>query len=143
MWGDGRDMLTGGGRQGVETAAMLLPSLAVTGTRLAEVPVAWQSAAAAVFFVVSPGMAVLAPARFRWEIELAVLVPTSLAVTSLVSLALFEARIWTPTLMVVALSALCAVGIVGVAFRGPDSRTASYPDGGSPGGPAPRWEDAT
>ena len=35
------------------------------------------------------------------------------------------------------------VGIVGVAFRGPDSRTASYPDGGSPGGPAPRWEDAT
>ena len=110
-------MLTDAGRRGIETAFLVLPPIALGCAMVADAPIGWRAPAAAVFFLVSPGLAVLAPARFRWELELAMLLPTSLAMTTLVSLALFYAGVWTSTLAVVCLSAGCAVGVLSAAVR--------------------------
>jgi hypothetical protein len=94
-------VLTDAGRRHIETAFLVLPPIALICAMVGDAPIGWRASAAAVFFLVSPGLAVLAPARFRWELELAMLLPTSLAMTTLVSLALFYAGVWTPTLAVV------------------------------------------
>jgi hypothetical protein len=116
-------VLTDAGRRHIETAFLVLPPIALICAMVVDAPIGWRASAAAVFFLVSPGLAVLAPARFRWELELAMLLPTSLAMTTLVSLALFYAGVWTPTLAVVCLSAGCAVGVLSAAvrYRAPDT----------------------
>jgi hypothetical protein len=110
-------MLTDKARRHVETALMVLPPLAVFGVMIGDAPVAWRSAVAGVFFLVSPGLAVLAPARFRLEVELAMLLPTSIATTSLVSLVLFYAGVWTPMSTLACLAGLCALGVTLSAAR--------------------------
>jgi hypothetical protein len=118
MWSQAGNVLTDLGRRRVEAAFVVLPTIALIGVMVGGAPIAWRFAAAAVFFLVSPGLAVLAPARFRLELELAVLLPTSLATTSLVSLALFYGGIWTPALTVACLAGLCALGVAAAAARG-------------------------
>jgi hypothetical protein len=127
----------------VETAFVVLPTTAVIGVMVAGAPVAWRSAVALVFFIVSPGLAVLIPARFRLELELAMILPTSLAMTSLVSLALFYAGAWTPTLTVVCLAAVCAFGVLGGAVRGLRPATTTRAKTGQPSDVDPNWGDAT
>lgn len=118
-------MLTDKGRRQVEAAFVVLPTTALIGVLVGGAPVAVRLAVAAVFFLVSPGLAVLAPARFRLELELAMLLPTSLATTSLVSLALFYAGVWTPPLTVACLAALCALGVAVAAARDIRAATAT------------------
>jgi hypothetical protein len=105
-----------------------------------DAPVLWRSCVAAVFFLVSPGLAVLAPARFRWEVELALLVPTSLAVTTVVSVALFFVGVWSPLTAVASLSACGAAGALGVAAGG---ATASPPARNPSAGASSDWADVT
>jgi hypothetical protein len=136
-------VLTDKGRRQVEAAFVVLPTTAVIGVMVAGAPVAWRSAVAVVFFLVSPGLAVLIPARFRLELELAMLLPTSLAMTSLVSLALFYAGVWTPTLTVVCLSAVCAVGVLGGAVRDLRPATTTGANTGRPSDAGHNWGDAT
>ena len=136
-------MLTDAGRRHIETAFLVLPPIALICAMVGDAPIGWRASAAAVFFLVSPGLAVLAPARFRWELELAMLLPTSLAMTTLVSLALFYAGVWTPTLAVVCLSAGCAVGVLSAAVR---YRAPGTPVRARPGLPVQMrfdWEDVT
>jgi hypothetical protein len=111
-------VLTASGRRQIEAALIVVPPIALLWVMVGNAPVPWRSAVAAVFFLVSPGMAVLAPVRFRLEIELTMLFPTSLATTSLVSLGLFYGGVWTPTLAVVCLCAVCAVGVLAASARG-------------------------
>jgi hypothetical protein len=125
MWSEGGDVLTDLGRRKVEAAFVVLPTTALIGVMVGGAPVAWRFAVAAVFFLVSPGLAVLAPARFRLELELAMILPTSLATTSLVSLALFYGGVWTPALTVACLAALCALGVAVAAARDLRAATAT------------------
>jgi hypothetical protein len=111
-------VLTDSGRRQIEAALIVVPPIALLWVMVGNAPVPWRSTVAAVFFLVSPGMAVLAPARFRWEIELTMLFPTSLATTSLVSLGLFYGGVWTPTLTVACLCAVCVVGVLAASARG-------------------------
>ena len=136
-------MLTGKGRRQVEAAFVVLPTAALIGVTAGGAPVAWRIAVAAVFFLVSPGLAVLIPAQFRLEIELAMLLPASLAMTTLVSLALFYAGVWTPTLTVVCLSAVCAVGILGGAVRDLRPATTTGVNTGRPSDTDYSWGDVT
>jgi len=101
---------------------------AVTGNA----PVALRSSVAAVFFLVSPGLAVLAPARFRWELELALLVPASLAVTTVVSVSLFFAGAWSPLSAGATLTACSLAGALGLVAGG---RAAETVPTASPSGP--------
>jgi hypothetical protein len=136
-------MLTDTGRRHIETAFLVLPPIVLLWAMAGHAPIPWRASAAAVFFLISPGLAVLAPARFRWELELAMLLPTSLAMTSLVSLALFYAGVWTPTLSVIALSVVCAVGVLGAAARNLRPGTAGRDNTGRPGATAYNWGDVT
>ncbi len=125
MWSEGGDVLTDKGRRQVEAALIIVPTIALIGVTVGGAPVAWRFPVAAVFFLVSPGLAVLAPARFRLELELAMVVPTSVATTSLLSLALFYGGVWTPALAVACLAGLCALGVAVLAAR--DLRAADTP----------------
>ena len=136
-------MLTNNGRWHIEAAFVLLPPIALIWVMVGDAPSAWRPAVAAVFFLISPGLAVLAPARFRWELELAILLPTSLAMTSLVSLALFYAGVWTPMLTVVCLSAVCAIGFLGAVTRDLRPGTVTRDNTGRPGATGYGWEDVT
>jgi hypothetical protein len=136
-------MLTDTGRRHIETAFLVLPPIALLWAMVGQAPIPWRASVAAVFFLISPGLAVLAPARFRWELELAMLIPTSLAVTTLVSLALFYAGVWTPALSVIALSAVCAVGVLSAAARNLRPANVSRSREGRPGETAYNWGDVT
>lgn len=136
-------MLTDSDRRHIEAAFVVLPPITLICVMVGDAPVAWRSAVAAVFFLVSPGLAVLAPARFRWEIELAMLLPTSLAMTSLVSLALFYAGVWSPTLAVVCLSVVCVLGVLGSAARDLGLATTARANNGPPGGAGYNLGDVT
>jgi hypothetical protein len=136
-------VLTNSGRRRIEAAFLVLPPIALISAMVGGVPIVWRSAVAAVFFLVSPGLAVLAPARFRWQLELAILVPTSLAMTSLVSSALFYAGVWTPMLAVVCLSALCAIGALGAAARDLRPPIGTHANTGRPVETAYTWGDVT
>jgi hypothetical protein len=118
MWCEEGDMLTETARRQTEAAFVILPPIALIGVIVGEAPVAWRAAVASVFFLVSPGLAVLAPARFRLEIELAMLLPTSLSTTTLVSLGLFYTGDWTPMLTIGCLTLICAVGVAVVMAQG-------------------------
>lgn len=135
--------MTNSSRRHLEAAFLVLPPIGLIWAMVVGAPVAWRSPVAAVFFLVSPGLAVLAPARFRWEIELAMLVPTSLAMTSLVSLALFYAGVWTPMLSVVCLSAACAIGVLGAAARDLRPSMATRAGAGRQSERAYNWGDVT
>ncbi|MEP6664966.1 MAG: hypothetical protein ABJA81_00845 [Nocardioidaceae bacterium] len=136
-------MLTSGRRRHLETGFVVLPPIAVIWAITGEAPIAWRGSIAAVFFLVSPGLAVLSPARLRWELELAMLLPTSAAMTTLVSLALFYAGVWTPTLTVIALSAVCAVGVLSAAARDLGAGTRLHAHTGWSDDTAYHWEDVT
>jgi hypothetical protein len=132
-------VLTASGRRQIEAALIVVPPIAVLSVMVGNTPVPWRSAVAAVFFLVSPGMAVLAPVRFRWEIELTMLFPTSLATTSLVSLGLFYAGVWTPTLAVVCLCVVCAVGVLAASARGMADVARPLAVNSPPSGTDHRW----
>jgi hypothetical protein len=103
-------MLTESRRMMIERAVMLGGSAAMAGAYAAGIGGAVQAAAAALFFLVCPGLALLAPARFALAVELALLVPVSLAVTALVSVALFFTGFWSGPLAVGVLIGLVVVG---------------------------------
>ncbi len=93
-------MLTESQRVMIERVLMLGGSAALAAAYAADVGGAVQAGAAALFFLVCPGLALLAPARFALAVELALLVPVSLAVTALVSVALFFSGFWSGPLAV-------------------------------------------
>ena len=93
-------MLTESRRAMVERVVMLGGSAALAAAYASGVGGAGQAAAAGVFFLICPGLALLAPARFALAVELALLVPVSLAVTALVSVALFFTGFWSGPLAV-------------------------------------------
>ena len=103
-------MLTESRRVMIERVVMVGGSAAMAGAYAADIGGAAQAAAAALFFLVCPGLALLAPARFALAVELALLVPVSLAVTALVSVALFFAGFWSGPLAVGVLIGLVVVG---------------------------------
>ena len=100
-------MLTESRRVMVERTVMLGGSAALAAAYASGVGGPVQAGAAAVFFLLCPGLALLAPARFALGVELALVVPLSLALTALVSVALFFTGFWSGPLAV-------AVFIVGV-----------------------------
>ena len=116
-------MLTDTTRAIAERTVMLGGSAALAVAYFAGVGGAVQAGAAAFFFLLCPGLALLAPARFRLELELALVVPVSLAITALVSLALFFAGLWTSPVSVVVL----ILGVVVAAARTGPNRTAPRP----------------
>ena len=93
-------MLTESRRVVIERVVMLGSSAALAAAYASGIGGAVQAAAAALFFLVCPGLALLAPARFALMLELALLVPVSLAVTALVSVALFFTGFWSGPLAV-------------------------------------------
>lgn len=103
-------MLRAGSRRDAELAAILLPTAALALCMAGEAPAPWRPGAAAVFFLVAPGLAVLAPLRLRLDLELALTVPVGLAVTSLLSLPLFFLRAWSGGSAVAVLVAVCVLG---------------------------------
>src|SRR4029079_3296434 len=111
----GERVLSPARRRRTEVSLLVLPPVAMLAAVAGDAPVAVRSCVAAVFFLESPGLAVLAPARFRWELELAVLGPSSLAVTTVVSVALFFAHARSPLSAVAILAVCCAAGALGVA----------------------------
>jgi hypothetical protein len=105
-------MLTESRRVIIERMVMLGGSAALAGAYAAGIGGAVQAAVAALFFLVCPGLALLAPARFALAVELALLVPVSLAVTALVSVALFFTGFWSGPLAVGVLIGGVVVGAV-------------------------------
>lgn len=132
-------MLTDSTRVLVERTVMLGGSAALAATYALAVGGPLQAGAAAFFFLLCPGLAVLTPARFALEVELALVVPVSLAVTALVSVALFFAGLWSGPLAVgvliggVVLSVLVGAVLAAFATRvthpvtTPDDRVGSAP----------------
>ena len=117
-------MLTESRRLMIERVVLLGGSAALVAAYASGVGGAVQAAAAALFFLVCPGLALLAPARFALAIELALLVPVSLAITALVSVALFFTGFWSGPLAVGMLVGLVLVGALFTLKPRPASATA-------------------
>lgn len=95
------------------TAELFLLVVSPTGlvlTMVTDAPQPWRATTAVVFFLLAPGLGVLAPMHLRIDLELAMTVPVSLALTSLVSLPLFYLQIWSGGMAVALLVAVCVGG---------------------------------
>jgi hypothetical protein len=103
-------MLTSPSRSAAELVLLVVSPTALVLCMVTDAPPPWRATAAAVFFLLAPGLGVLAPLNLRIDLELALTVPISLAVTSLVSMPLFYLRIWSGSLAVAVLVVVCARG---------------------------------
>ena len=119
-------MLSDSQRVMVERAVMLVGSAVLAAAYASGIGGPVQAGAAALFFLLCPGLALLAPARFQLGVELALIVPVSLAVTALVSVALFFMGVWSSPLAVAVLIGGVVVGAI--ATRTP--RSAAVPADG-------------
>jgi hypothetical protein len=104
-------------RREAELVLLVASPAALVVAMVADAPQSWRATVAAVFFLLGPGLAVVAPMHLRFDLELALTVPVSLAVTSLVSLPLFYLELWSGGLAVAVLVAICAAGALTVWSR--------------------------
>jgi hypothetical protein len=101
-------------RREAELVLLVASSAALVVATVADAPQPWRATVAAVFFLLGPGLAVVAPMQLRFDLELALTVPVSLAMTSLASLPLFYLEVWSGGLAVAVLVAVCAGGALAV-----------------------------
>jgi hypothetical protein len=113
-------------RRAGELLLLVLSPISLVVMMVNDSPQPWRASAAAVFFLLAPGIGVLAPMHYRLDLELALAVPVSLAVTSLVSLPLFYLGLWSGGAAVAVLMVVCARGALMVWAR-PSVATAQLP----------------
>jgi hypothetical protein len=104
-------------RRTAELVLLVASPAALVVAMVADAPQPWRATTAAVFFLLAPGLAVVAPMQLRLDLELALTVPVSLAMTSLASLPLFYLAVWSGGLAVAVLVAVCAGGALAVWTR--------------------------
>jgi hypothetical protein len=104
-------------RRAAELVLLVASPAALVVAMVADAPQPWRATAAAVFFLLAPGLAVVAPMQLRLDLELALTVPVSLAMTSLASLPLFYLEVWSGGSAVAVLVVICAGGALAVWTR--------------------------
>jgi hypothetical protein len=104
-------------RRAAELVLLVASPASLVVAMVADAPQPWRATTAAVFFLFAPGLAVVAPMQLRIDLELALTVPVSLAMTSLASLPLFYLAVWSGGSAVAVLVAVCAGGALAVWTR--------------------------
>jgi hypothetical protein len=113
-------------RSTAELVVLVASPTALVLAMVTDAPQPWRATAAAVFFLLAPGVGILAPLRLRIDLELALTIPVSLAVTSLAALPLFYLGTWSGGRAVALLVIVCACGAL-IVWARPMAATAHAP----------------